>query len=204
MSLRVPALSKGVRRGPETLLGLALVLGGGLAALALRDDAGELTKVVGTTRPLQSGHVIKAEDLDTFEVPKTAATQFLDVSESEDLIGAVIISDLAQPGPLPIAVMTRLDASLTPGHALVAVALDEGQYPPSVAVGHRVIVTVRTQRLDGQVGTTSLTPTAVVAAVAPPSEFQPKTVVTLRSPSGFAEDIAAAESIHISIVGQKP
>ena len=99
MSLRVPALSKGVRRGPETLLGLALVLGGGLAALALRDDAGELTKVVGTTRPLQSGHVIKAEDLDTFEVPKTAATQFLDVSESEDLIGAVIISDLAQPGP---------------------------------------------------------------------------------------------------------
>ena len=100
--------------------------------------------------------------------------------------------------------MTRLDASLTPGHALVAVALDEGQYPPSVAVGHRVIVTVRTQRLDGQVGTTSLTPTAVVAAVAPPSEFQPKTVVTLRSPSGFAEDIAAAESIHISIVGQKP
>jgi len=47
MSLRVPALSKGVRRGPETLLGLALVLGGGLAALALRDDAGELTKVVG-------------------------------------------------------------------------------------------------------------------------------------------------------------
>lgn len=203
MSLRVFALSKGVRRGPETLLGLTLVLGGGFAALALRDDASALVKVVGITRPLESGHVLTAEDLDTFEVPEATASQFVDASESSNLSGSVVISDVAQPGPLPMALLTRPDASLTPSQALVAVALEDGQYPPAVTVGHSVIVTVRIQRPDGRVETLSLKPSASVSAVALPSEFQPKAVVTLRVPSQFAMEMAAADSVHLAIVGQK-
>lgn len=203
MSLRVPALSKGVRHGPETLLGLALVFGGGLAALALRNDSASLVSVVGVARPLESGHVISAEDLGAFKVPDTTRSQFLDASDAEDVLGTVLVSDVPQPGPLPVALLSRPDHSLSVGQALLAVALDEGHFPPSIAVGHNVVVTLRNQRSDGQVDTTSLARSAVVAAVSPPNEFQPKAVITLRAPIDFAEDMAAAELIHLSIVGPK-
>lgn len=201
MSLRVSALSKGVRRGPETLLGLALVLGGGLAALALRADSASLISVVGATRPLESGHVITAEDLGTFKVPDATRTQFLDVGDAEDVLGTVLVGDVLQPGPLPVALLSRPDTSLSVGQSLLAVALAEGQFPPSIAVGHRVVVTLRTQNVDGQVSTTSLERPAVVAAVSPPNELQPKAVITLRAPLDFAKEMAAAELIHLSIVG---
>ena len=203
MSLRVSALPKGVRRGPETLLGLALVLGGGLAALALRNDSASLTSVVGAARPLESGHVIRAEDLGTFKVPDSIRAQFLDRGDADDVLGTVLVGDVLQPGPLPVALLSRPDTSLSVGQALHAVALEEGQFPPSIAVGHSVVVTLRSQLMDGRVDTTSLERIAVVAAVSPPHEFQPKAVVTLRAPLQFAEEIAAAEMIHLSIVGPK-
>jgi hypothetical protein len=203
MSLRVFALPKGVRRGPETLLGLALVLGGGLAALALRNDSASLISVVGAVRPLESGHVITADDLGTFKVPDSTRTQFLDEGDADDVLGTVLVGDVLQPGPLPAALLSRPDTSLPVGQALHAVALDDGHFPPSIAVGHNVVVTLRSQQMDGRVDTTSLERIAVVAAVSPPHDLQPKAIITLRAPLQFAEDMAAAELIHLSIVRPK-
>jgi hypothetical protein len=91
------------------------------------------------------------------------------------------------------------DSRLMAGEALIAMAMDPGNFPPSLLVGDTVRVVV-TPSNDGSGSVRSLKETTVVQSVTPPSEMGTQFVVTVRAPESLATAIAASGSLHLSIV----
>ena len=95
------------------------------------------------------------------------------------------------------------NSELTDGEALVAVAVETGNFPPSLTVGDvvRVIVTPNSTGVGEVHG---LTDTTIVHSVSPPSDIGSQFVVTLRAPATAATAIAASGPIHLAIIGMGP
>jgi hypothetical protein len=91
------------------------------------------------------------------------------------------------------------DSRLMAGEALIAIAIDPGNFPPSLLVGNTVRVVV-TPSNDGSGSVRSLKETTVVQSVTPPSEMGTQFVVTVRAPESLATAIAASGPLHLSIV----
>jgi len=91
------------------------------------------------------------------------------------------------------------DSRLMAGEALIAIAVDPGNFPPSLLVGDTVRVVV-TPSNDGSGSVRSLKETTVVQSVTPPAEMGTQFVVTVRAPESLATAIAASGPLHLSIV----
>ena len=91
------------------------------------------------------------------------------------------------------------DSRLMAGEAFIAIAVDPGNFPPSLLVGDTVRVVV-TPSNDGSGSVRSLKELTVVQSVTPPSEMGTQFVVTVRAPESLATAIAASGPLHLSIV----
>jgi len=91
------------------------------------------------------------------------------------------------------------DSRLMAGEALIAIAVDPGNFPPSLLVGDTVRVVV-TPSNDGTGSVRSLKETTVVESVTPPVDMGTQFVVTVRAPESLATAIAASGPLHLSIV----
>jgi len=91
------------------------------------------------------------------------------------------------------------DSRLMAGEALIAIAVDPGNFPPSLLVGDTVRVVV-TPSNDGSGSVRSLKELTVVQSVTPPAEMGTQFVVTVRAPESLATAIAASGPLHLSIV----
>jgi len=91
------------------------------------------------------------------------------------------------------------DSRLMAGEALIAIAVDPGNFPPSLLVGDTVRVVV-TPSNDGSGSVRSLKEMTVVQSVTPPAEMGTQFVVTVRAPESLATAIAASGPLHLSIV----
>jgi hypothetical protein len=91
------------------------------------------------------------------------------------------------------------DSRLMAGEAFIAIAVDPGNFPPSLLVGDTVRVVV-TPSNDGSGSVRSLKELTVVQSVTPPAEMGTQFVVTVRAPESLATAIAASGAIHLSIV----
>ena len=91
------------------------------------------------------------------------------------------------------------DSRLMAGEALIAIAVDPGNFPPSLLVGDTVRVVV-TPSNDGTGSVRSLKEMTVVQSVTPPAEMGTQFVVTVRAPESLATAIAASGPLHLSIV----
>jgi len=91
------------------------------------------------------------------------------------------------------------DSRLMAGEALIAIAVDPGNFPPSLLVGDTVRVVV-TPSNDGTGSVRSLKELTVVQSVTPPAEMGTQFVVTVRAPESLATAIAASGPLHLSIV----
>ena len=88
---------------------------------------------------------------------------------------------------------------LMAGEAFVAIAIEHGNFPPSLVVGDTVRVVV-TPSNDGSGSVRSLKETIVVQSVTPPADMGTQFVVTVRAPESLAAAIAASGPLHLSIV----
>jgi len=91
------------------------------------------------------------------------------------------------------------DSRLMAGEALIAIAVDPGNFPPSLLIGDTVRVVV-TPSNDGSGSVRSLKELTVVQSVTPPAEMGTQFVVTVRAPESLATAIAASGPLHLSIV----
>ena len=91
------------------------------------------------------------------------------------------------------------DSRLMAGEAFIAIAVDPGNFPPSLLVGDTVRVVV-TPSNDGNGSVRSLKEITVVQSVTPPADMSTQFVVTVRAPESLANAIAASGPLHLSIV----
>ncbi len=91
------------------------------------------------------------------------------------------------------------NSRLMAGEAFIAIAVEPGNFPPSLVVGDTVRVVV-TPSNDGSGSVRSLKETTVVQSVTPPADMGTQFVVTVRAPESLATAIAASGPLHLSIV----
>ena len=91
------------------------------------------------------------------------------------------------------------NSRLMAGEAFIAIAVDPGNYPPSLLVGDTVRVVV-TPSNDGSGSVRGLKEITVVQSVTPPAGMGTQFVVTVRAPESLATAIAASGPLHLSIV----
>ena len=91
------------------------------------------------------------------------------------------------------------NSRLMAGEAFIAIAVEPGNFPPSLVVGDTVRVVV-TPSNDGSGSVRNLKETTVVQSVTPPAEIGTQFVVTVRAPESLATAIAASGPLHLSIV----
>jgi hypothetical protein len=91
------------------------------------------------------------------------------------------------------------NSRLMAGEAFIAIAVDPGNFPPSLLVGDTVRVVV-TPSNDGSGSVRGLKEITVVQSVTPPADMGTQFVVTVRAPESLATAIAASGPLHLSIV----
>ncbi len=91
------------------------------------------------------------------------------------------------------------NSRLMAGEAFIAIAVDPGNFPPSLLVGDTVRVVV-TPSNDGSGSVRGLKEKTVVQSVMPPADMGTQFVVTVRAPESLATAIAASGPLHLSIV----
>jgi hypothetical protein len=105
-------------------------------------------------------------------------------------------------GGEPVTSSPKVDAQdsrLMAGEAFIAIALDLGNFPPSLLAGDTVRVVV-TPSNDGSGTVRSLKELTVVQSVTPPTDMGTQFVVTVRAPESLTTAIASSGAIHLSIV----
>ena len=105
-------------------------------------------------------------------------------------------------GGEPATSSPKVDAQnsqLMAGEALIAMAIEPGNFPPSLVVGDTVRVVV-TPSNDGNGSVHSLREITIVQSVMPPADMGTQFVVTVRAPESLATAIAASGPLHLSIV----
>jgi len=91
------------------------------------------------------------------------------------------------------------NSRLMAGEAFIAIAVEPGNFPPSLVVGDTVRVVV-TPSNDGSGSVRNLKEITVVQSVMPPADMGTQFVVTVRAPESVATAIAASGPLHLSIV----
>ena len=91
------------------------------------------------------------------------------------------------------------NSSLMAGEAFIAIAVEPGNFPPSLASGDTVQVVV-TPSNDGTGTVHSLKEITLVQSVTPPTDMGTQYVITVRAPESLATAIAASGPLHLSIV----
>lgn len=91
------------------------------------------------------------------------------------------------------------ESQLLAGEALIALAVQPGNFPPHLMVGDTVKIAV-TPGLDGN-GDTRLIPDEVlVADILGSSDSQIESVITVRAPQSLLVNVAASGEIHVAKV----
>ena len=127
-------------RIPELALGVLLIAGCALAALAWQTIADPSQTVLSAGRDVSRGRLIAFDDLQTVEVSSNDTLNLVDGSRSDLIIGRIAQVDLTV-GTLIAPEMVADVATIEAGQALVGLAVPYGQLPTStLAVGTRVDV----------------------------------------------------------------
>lgn len=85
------------------------------------------------------------------------------------------------------------------GEAFIAIALDEGTFPPDVRKGDQVRVVV-TPNSDGTGTTRGLNERTIVESISGVSDVGGRYVMTIRGPESVAIAVAASSAIHIAVI----
>lgn len=183
-------------------VGLALIAIGVIGSLLVYQSVSKTVQVVGVTRSLDRGHVIKTNDLKALYVSPDSAQHFISGSNASELIGRILAVSVNDDSPLS---KNMVSSSLPLGddEALTSAAIPLGNIPAQLAANDVVRLV--------------LTPDATIASAAPPILFDlavtvwaieqavdlnNSVVVTFRGPLRLSLAIASAGNVRISRVNQ--
>lgn len=183
----------------EVLIGLILIAGGVIGAFWLRQTGSNTAEVLGVVSDLPAGHLVSDSDLFVIDVDSDVKDQFVAADLRPTVSGSVLTSAVTA-GPIARAALQKSEQILGEGEALIATAMEDGTFPPSLTPGDvvAIVTTPSASALEGEVS--RLPNTAVVFAVSPANELSTKTVVTLRAHQDVAERVAASGPVHLSIL----
>ncbi len=122
------AVTKRKSRIPEIALGVLLVAGCALAALAWQTIADPSRTVLAAGSDIARGQLITSSDLHSIELASNDLLNVLDVTESDLVVGRIAQVDLAV-GTVIAPEMVADIATIEPGQALVGVAVDRSSVP---------------------------------------------------------------------------
>jgi hypothetical protein len=103
------------------------------------------------------------------------------------------------PSTSIVAQSEQKNSELQSGEALIAIALDEGTFPPEVEKGDQVRVVV-TPNSDGTGTTRALNERTFVESLSGASDVGGRHVMTIRGPESVAIAVAASGAIHIAVI----
>lgn len=96
-------------------------------------------------------------------------------------------------------VVGRTDSQLLAGEALIALAVQPGNFPPHLMIGDTVKIAV-TPGLDGNGDTRLLPEEMLVSDISGSSDSQIESVITVRAPQSLLVNVAASGEIHVAKV----
>lgn len=194
-----PTLSPPRRRVrvPELAIGFVIVSVCGFGALVWSRSMTATTSVLVAAHDISRGDVLSDDDLVPAELRSAGDLGLVDPADVSTLVGRVALIDVPAGAPLLGPMVDTLDV-LADGEALVGVALERGQAPSELAVGDtvRVIVVPDPASLDAR-GPELVPALALVRAVEPADEYEPRAVVTLTLPVQDAPAVAAAAGVRL-------
>jgi hypothetical protein len=127
------------RNRTRIALGAFLVVACALAAVVLFSRAGNRHPVLAVTHRVNAGSTISTSDLVEVMVSADASVATVPASQRAQLVGQVATVDLV-PGSLIAPGQFDARPRDTANEAIVGATLKEGQFPPELRAGDRVLV----------------------------------------------------------------
>lgn len=190
-------------RVPELALGLVLVIGGALAASLLAAKRTETIEVVAAATNLSRGHELAAPDLVAVEMESRFAKAMTSVADAEDLLGKRLATNIPAGSPI-LSGAIDVVPTLRLGEEVVALRVEVGDVPTSIAIGDSVrVVLVPDPNVSTDTAVTEFEQPATVWDVEPPSETNPDYVVSLKVPREFLAKAAVADRSKIALIGNE-
>jgi SAF domain len=191
-------------RMPELALGLTLVVGGALGASLLATKRTATVEVVAAATDLVRGHEITADDLVAVEMASQFANSMTSAGEAAELLGKRLVIDIPAGSPI-LPGSLNVSPVLGVGEEVVALRIEVGDVPTSIAVGDQVrIVLVPDPSFSTDTAVTEFDQPATVWDVEQPSENNPDYVVSLKVSAEFLAKAAVAQRSKISLIGMSP
>lgn len=182
-------------RVPEIVLGVLLVVGCALGAVAWQRSTNETVTVVVASRRIARGSVIGVDDLRGAQIGGETGAMIAG-TDARLVLGKVAVVDIEASVPLSTTLFAEA-ARLGPGEALTSVALEPGEAPPDLAPGDRVrIIVTSITEVGGRTASALVDQDAVVWAVDEASDGR-TAVVTLRGPIDIGTAVAAAGQVRL-------
>ncbi len=136
-------------RVPEVALGLLLIVGSALGALAWQTFDSSSRLVLAARQPIGVGEVVLAEDLQSVELTSDDALNLVGDADVDLLVGQVAQVDVA-PGTLMTLELVGPEVQLPPGQAEVGLSIELAELPARVtAPGALVDVILTPTATDG-------------------------------------------------------
>lgn len=186
-------------RIPELAVGLTLMLGGALGAILLSRSGDSIVVVVGAASDLQRGQKIAPQDLIAIETSLLLSGSFVNESEASSLIGQTVLVDIEASTPITNSMFSD-QQQLQPDEALTSAAIQQGDYPPDLAVGDQVRLVIVPDLALSQASQPEMFDQVVTIWSLNKNEKSDHALVTFRSSLDLSMAIARAGEVHISRV----
>lgn len=187
-------------RMPELALGLVLVLGGAATASFFATKRTETVQVLAAAETISRGETITESALTAVEVEARLAGSMVPIAEAARALGQVVVADVRMGDPIMPGLLSKAP-TLSEGEEVVALRVEVGDVPNSIAVGDRVRVVL----VPDPTSTTESAPMefndpATVWDISRPSETSTDFVISLKVGSDFLPKAALAERSKIALV----
>ncbi len=199
------SVAKKKSRVPEIALGVLLVAGCALAALAWQTIADPSRSVLAVSANVSRGDVISANNLQVVEIASNDIINVIPAEQSGTVIGQIAQVDLS-PGTLLTANMVADVVSVEPGQALVGMTVPRGALPSStLRIGSPVDVIVTPSNSNDESFATDAASAILVrnARIAEISVGSDRVILSLTVAEGDAPALAraiAAERVRLVAV----
>ena len=164
--LEPPSRGSARSKWPEVTVGLLVVALFALVGTWFYSSTSDRDPVLAVRNPIERGQVITANDLVIVNVASEQTVSALPSDQSGLVIGRTALVDLS-PGTLATADLFAEQAAIEPGHGVVGLALDPGEYPTLTLRPGDMVRIVNTPKTSDAAAEIVLVEAAEVIDVAP-------------------------------------
>ena len=190
------------QRIPELAIGVTLVVGGALGAAWLHGNGNQQITIVASSRSLNIGHVITADDLVAKNISSDVAQYFVPATKAKILLGRTLSASVGSSEPISEKFLLT-NRPLMADEILVPLKLNSGDFPPDLYPGNLVRIALTPDPgLSAKVETEAYKNSVEVWSLHPPTDTETNYVVTLRAKQDLLLPAAAAGKVKLVVVSK--